>query len=456
MLMSSTASRQLIRDRIVLGAVLLSLAIHLGILVVARPWDLAQAQTTLLVADAGEYHRIASQIAEGAGLSAVSPLRTPGYPAFLALFYRVFGASTLLAPLVAQVLLDVAILLIVARIALQLTNSMRVARYASVLFALSVLSAFYASRLVTETLFTAVFLAALLALVKGIQQRSLSWIAASGLLLGAATLIRPVTQYYGLLVVGVLFLLLATSRRGRLVAAVVFLLANVIALSPVLGYNLSRHGHAELATIQGYNLLRFHAAYTMARAENLSVEAARAELDRELPDALDAFDLAAAQQRLALSVLLDHPATAATVMAEGIIRMLGGTGQNIVANEILGLEDAPASDASLGGRLRDIATGGTTTQVVGGLLALKLLLEYALFSAGLVVAIRGKNWLLVALVVGTVAYYALAAGAAGDARLRVPVLPLLAIAAGVGTVSVLDWAQEAGAWRSRFRWGKSK
>jgi len=125
--------------------------------------------------------------------------RLPGYPAFLAVIFALFGIENFRAVLLVQVLFDLGTCFLVADLARRLVASERAARAAFLLAALCPFLADYAAAALTETLeifFTALALdLAIFGL--GVDQtglprrpRLLVWLGC-GLSVGAAILLRP-------------------------------------------------------------------------------------------------------------------------------------------------------------------------------------------------------------------------------------------------------------------------
>jgi len=126
------------------------------------------------------------------GLTRVSPtdIRLPGYPAFLALIFGVFGMEHYRAVLLLQMLVDIATCLVIADLARRLLSP-RAAKTAFLLSALCPFLANYAAAALTETwevFFTALALDFAIAGLEG--SGWLPWLAC-GLASGGAILMRP-------------------------------------------------------------------------------------------------------------------------------------------------------------------------------------------------------------------------------------------------------------------------
>jgi 4-amino-4-deoxy-L-arabinose transferase-like glycosyltransferase len=175
----------------------------------------------------------------------ISPtyIRLPGYPAFLAAIFTIFGMEHYRAVLVVQMFVDIGTCFLIADTARRVV-SQRAAKWAFLLAALCPFLADYAAAALTETLeifFTALALDFAIAGVDALDEgKSRSWVGC-GLAIGAAILLRPDG---GLLLVAIgLYLAWIASVRVRekrsyfpvLRAAVVL---GVVSLAPLVPWTL--------------------------------------------------------------------------------------------------------------------------------------------------------------------------------------------------------------------------
>jgi hypothetical protein len=115
--------------------------------------------------------------------------------------------------------------------------------------------------------------------------------------------------------------------------------------------------------------------------------------------------------REARAILLDHPVQTARVLGTGLVREIAGPGTDTVA-DYLDISPSPA--------------------LTGGLFLWNAVL-WGFAVLGAVVGLRSPQREFWAFVVATVGYtLAVSAGAAAYARLRAPVVPLLALLAALG------------------------
>ena len=117
-------------------------------------------------------------------------LRTPGYPAFIAVFYRLFGSRNDVAVAVAQVAIYPLLCLMVYAIARRVASE-RAAIAAAAMTALFSPIAHFAGLILTEFWTTVVLTAALFYTMRALQQQRLRDFVLAGALLSATTLVRP-------------------------------------------------------------------------------------------------------------------------------------------------------------------------------------------------------------------------------------------------------------------------
>jgi 4-amino-4-deoxy-L-arabinose transferase-like glycosyltransferase len=178
------------------------------------------------------------------GIDDITPtyIRLPGYPAFLALIFTIFGMEHYRAALMVQVFVDIGTCFLIADIARRCVSA-RAAKAAFVLAALCPFLADYTAAALTETweiFFTVLALDfALIGLAS--EKRMRAWLGC-GLAIGAAILLRPdgglllgaVGIYLGILLV-------TWSRSGDMSPLAVIkagLIVALVALAPLIPWTL--------------------------------------------------------------------------------------------------------------------------------------------------------------------------------------------------------------------------
>jgi hypothetical protein len=208
-------------------------------------------------------------------------LRTPGYPLLLA----ITSLAGPLAGAVANVLLSVFSVILVWRLGRAAFVDDRIAIGAAWIFAFEPLSVANSVVLLSETLFLALFLLSLERLAAFLRGHSLRALAASGMWLAAATLVRPVTYYLPVALAMGLFMVLAREPGLRWKAPAVLLISVLPWLAAWQARNKLETGYSGLTSVSDLNLYFFVAADVTARVEHRRVKDVLDELGyRGCPD----------------------------------------------------------------------------------------------------------------------------------------------------------------------------
>jgi 4-amino-4-deoxy-L-arabinose transferase-like glycosyltransferase len=178
-------------------------------------------------------------------------LRTPGYPAFVAVFYRLFGVGNDVAVTVAQAFVLALMCLLVFDLARRVAGR-RVAVTASLGTALFAPFAHFAALVLTELWTTFVGTAAMLMVVRAVQKQRLRDFALGGVLLSATTLVRPA---FVLLPFFLAFAMPLLTRSQRSPSALrgwaVLVVTASVTLLPWLAYNYVNLGRVTLSPAGG-------------------------------------------------------------------------------------------------------------------------------------------------------------------------------------------------------------
>jgi hypothetical protein len=184
-------------------------------------------------------------------LSAWDTFTPVGYPAFLALVYRLGGSALTVGVL--QALLGSLTALCMWRLASRIFGSWGVALSVGVVSALHVPAIFYSGFLLTETLFSFLLVSSAWALWASIERRSRWAFLGCGLLLGIGATVRPNLLLF--LPCVPLIIWLGTGRRWREAALsfVVLAAAFVVPVGAAAAHNARLVGTPTLGTNGGLN-----------------------------------------------------------------------------------------------------------------------------------------------------------------------------------------------------------
>lgn len=137
----------------------------------------------------------------------------PGYGVFLGLVFFMVGIKPVVV-LLLQILLSSSSCLMIYHLAHELTGMKSVGYIAAYLSALSFTSVSLAAMVLSDTLFFFLFLAGNLAFVVGLRHGRLRLFILSGLLLGTATLVRSIGQFWPIVLI-VIFLVWPREKSAH-------------------------------------------------------------------------------------------------------------------------------------------------------------------------------------------------------------------------------------------------
>jgi len=150
-----------------------------------------------LYGDSSHYWSLADRMRQGDWLlvsGTPEVRRTPGYPLFLLPFQALAGSHAMAAVFVVQELMVVLTALIVGWMCWRTTGSRTAACVGLFLSLACVSQNSIAQSLLSDTLLCLLVTSTWACLIVWLERPTLSWAAATGLLLGVATLVKPITQ----------------------------------------------------------------------------------------------------------------------------------------------------------------------------------------------------------------------------------------------------------------------
>ncbi|RLC79768.1 MAG: hypothetical protein DRI61_07195 [Chloroflexi bacterium] len=398
--------------------------------------------------------------------------RTPVYPLFLAAL-RAVGLGPRWIVLV-QVLLSVATVWGVAALAGLLTRNWKAGLMAGWLMALDVPSIVYANLLLTETLFTFLLVTSTWLLVLFLRgEKAPLWAGFSGLILGLATLCRPIAVLLPLAMFPLFFLAAQEPQpvilrqrpdqpqkagfprserkppsppvhKRALKGGALYTVGYILVVLVWVIRNWLEFGTPFLSTIACHNLLNYRAAGVYAVEHRVSIEEAREILQGEAralfpgDPSQSPVKFRQVQAQVALSVILRSPQVYARNAFISAFNMLVKPLRSTIDLQ-LGLAEhgstlSPWGKAGGGSLLQRLfQSTSLLTLMLTGVQVLMLAAIWPAFGWGLWKLGKEGNWLgFWAILLPIVYFVAFSAGPEAYARFRVPVMPFIAIGGGVG------------------------
>ena len=239
--------------RTFIALVVIALAHAAFFITYQRPdWDVAWT-------DQGGYKQLGAGMARSGGAFTRFPdspvfipevIRTPGYPAFVAVIYRLFGEQTL--PVVIAQAFVFALICVAAFALAKRVAGERAATIAAFMVALFPPLPYYAALVLTELWTTFVMTIAMLACMRALQHGRTRQFILAGVLFSATTLVRPafILLPFGLAIA--MPILVPSERSGKRIGQwAVLALAAALTMAPWFTYNYVYLGRFTLSPAGG-------------------------------------------------------------------------------------------------------------------------------------------------------------------------------------------------------------
>lgn len=425
---------------------LFAFIIRIIIFFIFQPWNPNVIKNDILIFDSLGYHNLALCIKNNFTFCG-DAFRTPAYPFFTAIIYFIFGNQPYTV-MIAQIFLNLFSIILMYKIGRELFSE-KVGFIAAILFSFDIHHTIFIFQVLTETIYTTVFLAGLLMYMKGIKHNQLKYFILTGIIYGISTLVRPISQYYigGILVFTVLWYFKNKLQILKFTAAIG--IAYFIVIAPWCYRNYTEYGHFALSNIKGYNLLFWNASYFEAKRLQLPIDTVNAHFKTELlqmgwrPDA-NPFDKEKYDGELANKILKEHFSNYLKAHLIGTVKIHLSTGTNILS-QVLHIPTKKFSEEEKYTNgvfvlIKKFFGEKTIYEIVLGLyVAIFLLIVYLFAAIGIWRMVMEKQVLLMLFFLGSAGYFTLISGIISYARYRLPSMPFYILLASIGIAWFLNY-----------------
>ena len=422
---------------------LICIGLRLIFFLIVRPWNPEVEKYAIIVRDGRVYHELASTLLETGRFakSSASPpevLRTPLYPAFIALNYWLFGHKPY-SVMLFQIVIDTLSCFLLFMMLSRLFDA-KVAALCSLFYAVDPFLILYSSRLVSEIVFVFFFIAGFYFLSYVIiakrDRKALINCGIAGLILGLATWMRVIIMYIPFIII--VFFVVCFWRKPKVYVKyiVVVLLFFGLAISPWLIRNYVIFDRFSFSTSGSFNLLALYVVPMETPIRNKDKHDVRRELLTEAekmiladgldPEKMNEFQRAEYWKRLALKYIKKDPVSFVKVYLLGVIHtfinlesstyavMLGKPRQQVDVKAYTNIFDLVKAF---------ISHKSGIELFIAGFVFLYVLFSYISLGIGLLVSWKKYDWRALLLLLLISAYFILVTGAAGLARFRLPAIP---------------------------------
>jgi len=432
---------------------------------------LEHPERTHLHLDTGSYWVPAVNLIEGHGFSRKNEppfipdaYRTPGYPFFMAVVFSIFGRKPVIIAFI-QVVIGTMSALLTYLLGLKLISRPS-SHKGTLCFALSLGPAIYTVFIMTETLFTFVFLSSIYALTLYNDSLKKRWVITGGLLMGISILIRPVTLFFPFAALFMIWAGRPDSRRRFISGGLLFLFAAVLTVAPWVMRNYRKTGIPAVSTVGHYNLLFFNACSLLAELNGVSQAKTRAVLKSELKRKLYERGWKGEE---ALRVKLCRKWGSEIILSAPLKYLLVHLENDLVVflpnvtifSELLGITRGEKGTTSV---LKAQGLFAAVKRYFGDKIwFLYIVSPYIIFLGviylsallGVIIQALRKQWYSITFLLLPAIYLTMLPGAAVP-RFRVPAMPFICLFAGVGLTVIFNnfmtyWKMRCGKVREKGR-----
>lgn len=342
--------------------------------------------------------------------------RTPLYPLFLSCVYLLFGHNISVAILF-QIILSVLVVLVTYALGIKLFNK-NIAVWAAFIIAVDPISVIYSNYLLTESLFTLLLVLSSYFLIYSLNEGKIFHVITLGFLLGFSTLTRPTSLYFPIVLIFI-FVYKYKLTAKLVVRLVILLIAFLIPVGSWIGRNYTITETFLLSNIKDSALLYYNAAAVQAKISGKSYIEVRDEFQRQYPlDIINNPQEYKANVKLARAIILSHPFTSAYMTLKGIARTLFGPGV--------------ASCYQLLGFNKVTRVGNIAKLLIIILSSTILVLEYFGLLYGAFTLTKERNYFALIFILLPIIYFVIPPAIFGYSRYKVPVVPYISLASGLG------------------------
>jgi 4-amino-4-deoxy-L-arabinose transferase-like glycosyltransferase len=428
---------QLFNAKGLLLIILLAFVIRMIFFIALQPWENEVINKTILVKDAAGYHQLALSLLSKKSFEDFDTFRTPGYPLFVAMIYAISSCKIWLV-LFLQIIMNIASLLLLYKIASAIF-SRNIALLSAFLFAIDPLQIIYSVQLLTDTLFVFLFLVSTYYLCNGIIRKNYTFLIISALALGLATIVRPISYLFPLVIIIFIFLFSNIKVKLKLLYSAVFTVIFIAAISPWLYHNYSKYGEVNLSSISGYNLLFYNVASTESYKTGMPIEEVRNKFDKlALQRGYDTTELNPYKNsrifsNIAGEYIRDNFILYCKRQLMGVVYLYCASPSGVIASNFHQESRYDGTGKySANFRYLNLFMNMSLAEIVITIsIFLFLLINYLYSLYGIYLSVKLKNK-FVFLLIFIILYFTILTGAVGGSRYRLPFMPFINILCAAG------------------------
>jgi 4-amino-4-deoxy-L-arabinose transferase-like glycosyltransferase len=359
---------------------------------------------------------------------------------FIAIFYSIFG-RTIWIVLIAQVFISAVTVLVVYGIVRQLTPLLSAKYIAAILYSICLLSAYYSTKLLTETLFTFLFSCVFLVLIIAFKKGTPINFMLAAVLLGLATLVRPISLYYPI-VIGATLMFQKERFCVRVRNFGLFLIIFLAIISTWQMRNYRAYGYYSLTNQPGDDMWRMQASILKASIDDISQKQAQDELiGNALAGVENPFERANISKKIGIDYIKMHMRQWARQNINSTLHRILGTGSKNIYDSLFGGNDVSRAQESAKEVERHIQRYGHEDMkyvILNIYLRIIIIIELLFAMIACVILIVKKQMMYFVFFGCTLIYFIATPGLMVTARYKVPIMPMLIVLSAVGISYIIQ------------------
>ncbi len=383
--------------------------------------------------DAVEYLAMARQWLERGTyynfqLNELEIFRMPGYPFFIALFYKIVPDISL--AILAQNFIFIACIALFYKFTLNLFQSKRIALLSSGFLSLEPSIVYWNNQLITETLFAGfIFLCVYMAFAF-YKNKNFYYPVLTGLLLSLAIFIRPAGEYLAVIFI-IFFITILLFRmitfKKFIISTLIFLISFLLPLSPWMANNYNHFGYFSVSNSSIVGFGKYLTAIGNQTDENVKIHTTNNPLE----------DAVLTRERT-VKIVIDHPIIFLRIYALSLVPFFFGDGYLSVFGRISPVLEAQRVITNWEGgglELFGFINGHRGVEAFiffFGKLVWSLVSLFMLFGIGYWVFKYKKEYPVLILMLLIIFYFSLASGVGSYSRFRFPVVAFIFLFSSVG------------------------
>lgn len=429
----------------ILILILCAVIVRASAFIIFEPWEAGVETSAILLSDQKSYHDLAVSIIDSGFLPQAYWM--PGWPAFIAIIYVIFGIKPWVVILFNIVLNAVTIFTFFSAVKYLLSD--RVAMVASILLAFDPHQIIYSQFLYSENLFIPVMMLFLYFFLRYINVNQLKYLVISGLFAGGLVYIRSVALYFYFVPFVILLISKTGSASYKIKTGMIFILVVFLTQLPLSLKNYLEQGRWEVTANGGYNLLFVYAGSVYVNQLGYSQE----ETNRLLVKKVDAitggrpvsqFEFEDAAKSVAMDIIKQYPLEYLQNHILGCFNIYTSlstynlsTILGMQQNKILNTEKYGSSQIGMFSEF--FQNKSTISLLLAAIIVLILLAQYTLSMAGIFELCKERKWRELIIPLLFMLYFTLITGVIGSsARFKLPITPYYLIFSAIGYTSIKD------------------